>query len=186
MPSYIRECVAGLSVRSKQSSKELGEIARMTETCLFSDRLGCDSLSVSAVLVQTLWPVQMSTLKCWSGFSTAEIPFCILSSKQERGREGGLSAARQEWVDMYWVHLGAPASMMHHPVARTGLHSPLHLHQASLSPSPPPPPLAYNSGVPFQKKFFQLNLPFPTFTRRQYHFQREMLVDALPQLCLLY
>ena len=107
------------------------------------------------------------------------------SQQQARERERGLSAARQEWVDMYWVHLGAPASMMHHPVARTGLQPPLHLHQSSLSP-----PLSTTSrlqpgGVPFQKKFFQLNLPFPTFTRRQYHFQREMLVDALPKLCLL-
>ena len=75
-------------MRSKQSSKELGEIARMTETCLFSDRLCCDSLSVSAVLL-----VQLSDqCKCphssaGVAFRAQKFPFAFsAASKRERER----------------------------------------------------------------------------------------------------
>ena len=159
MPRIYPGMFRGLSVRSKQSSKELGEIARMTETCLFSDRLGCDSLSVSAVLVQRLWPVQMSTLKCWSGFSSAEIPFCILS-RRARERQGRVQLGNSGWTRTGCILVHC-TSLLHPPVLPFSTSC---LQRCSLS-----------------KEILQLNLPFPTFTRRQYHFHREIRVDFLPR-----
>ena len=67
----------------------------------------------------TLWPVQMSTLKCWSGFSSAEIPFCILSSKQEREREGWVQLGRSGWTctGCIWVRQPAWCTTLLHVLA---------------------------------------------------------------------
>ena len=102
----------GLSVRSKQSGKELGEIARMTETCLLSDR---HSLSVTADPTLTSANVHTQLLK-WL-FERRNSLF--QSERQQRGMRVGARLGRAESMDLQ-------------PVAHSGQYAPMHL--------PPPPP----------------------------------------------
>ena len=149
----------GLSVRSKQSGKELGEIARMTETCLFSARAHSLSSTVSAG-PKSVTSANVNTRRSEVAFWASQKLHFALWEAAESGKSVGRLAGR----------------MHHQPVALTGQYAPMHLLplDSSTTTSPfPPPPRAYN-GVPFQKTFFQLN--FSTFTRRQYHFHSEMLL----------
>ena len=148
MPSYIRECSEAYLWGVNNLAKSWGKLLEWLRPAY--SQTGCAAIHCQWVPC------------CWSNsLTSANVHTQVLewlferrnsllhSQQQARERERGLSAARQEWVDMYWVHLGAPASMMHHPVARTGLHPPLHLHQYTNPPflHPSPPPLAYNPVV---------------------------------------
>ena len=68
----------GLSQRSKQSSKELEEIARMTEPCLFSDRLIHCQWVLLVPLFSDLCKYPHTVSHTQSvGAAFREIPFCI-------------------------------------------------------------------------------------------------------------
>ena len=101
-------------MRSKQSGKELGEIARMTETCLLSDR---HSLSVTAGPTLTSANVHTQLLEWLFERRNSLLQSERQLERQECKREAG------EWVQ--WAR-------REQPVARTGQYAPMHL--------PPPPP----------------------------------------------
>ena len=153
--------LGGLSVRSKQSGKELGEIARMTETCLLSDR---HSLSVTAGPTLTSANVHTQLLK-WLFERRNSL---LQSERQQRGKErhesGCKAWARREHGPAacctFWaICTNAPPSS---PSYFPSLHSP----DLSTTTSPFPPPPVF----PFKRNSFNSICLFPTFTRTQYHF----------------
>ena len=119
----------GLSQRSKQSSKELEEIARMTEPCLFSDRLIHCQWVLLVQLFSDLCKYPHTVSHTQSvGAAFREIPFCIPTT-------------------ITWC------TLLQGETARKCISS------SSVISS---------GGVPFQWKFFQFKMPFPTLTRTQY------------------
>ena len=150
----------------------------MTETCLLSDR---HSLSVSAGPTLTSANVHTQLLEWLFERRNSLLQSERQLERQECKREAG------EWVQ--WAR-------REQPVARTGQYAPMHL-----PPPPPPPPstsqirpppllpfllhLLPTPVFPFKRNSFNSICLFATFTRRQYHFHREILSTAFLLSCLL-